>query len=357
MSAWMFAAPFVIGFLAFIGVSAAKSAMKKKPDPQDDQKTKPYVGEGSCNIREVFPTREQLHHLWQGAASINPCDEIPLGTHAADKPAPTPIPPENIFISQDEWNVLRSRLKSKPVGEIGSTNFVKLNTGDNNVRLLPPLAGQKFHVARQQHYVDGHGHPAYQCNKRHEGGRWVGECPICAHYHELWKDIDKLQRRGVDYETILKKQAEARTLKPVERYYYNVIVKGESTPKMLAIGKHLNDQIVKAMCGEEDSPQKPLGDISHPIDGRNITIRKTMKEGFPVYSTQFGYSTPLGTSKEVSEWMSGTFDLEAVAKKWERTTEELRAAITPESTPQELAWLEFQARQEKEFLSALAALK
>lgn len=196
-------------------------------------------------------------------------------------------------------------------GETKPEDFFIPKCGPNIIRLLPPLKDEKFHVCRQQHYWDGQG---IQCGKIKDGNRFVGECPICERYHKLWKENGSLS-------------SDDRKLKPVERHYYNVLVDGEV--KMLSVGKMVHAEIVKIICGDEDKP--PLGDITNPATGRDITLIKTMRGvgsmQFPEYKVVPKESKPVGTEREVKSIMDKTYDLEAVAKKWEKTTEELNVAL------------------------------
>lgn len=198
-------------------------------------------------------------------------------------------------------------------GETKPEDFFIPKSGPNIIRLLPPLKDGKFHVCRQQHYWDGQ---SVQCGKIKDGNRFVGECPICERYHKLWKENGSLS--GDD-----------RKLKPTERHYYNVLVDGEV--KMLSVGKMVHAEIVKIIIGDDEKRKPSLGDITNPATGRDITLIKTMRGvgsmQFPEYKVVPKESKPVGTEREVKSIMDKTYDLEAVAKKWEKTPEELNVAL------------------------------
>jgi len=140
-------------------------------------------------------------------------------------------------------------------------NFVRYPQGDGSVviRLLPPaprgLFGDKknpFYQRTKTHRLNGknwHCHKEYDENKQ----RWVGHCPICDVYSYFWKVIEKMPE-GDEKET---KKKQAREFKPVERYYFNCIVRSQIGkngakeenvgPKILSIGKQIFDVIINGL--------------------------------------------------------------------------------------------------------------
>lgn len=231
-------------------------------------------------------------------------------------------------IDHARWAEILKHTKHKEFVETGSDDFFMPENGENIIRLLPPLNGS-FHVCRRQHYINA---GAVQCAKRKEGTNWVGECPICACYNKLWHEVDQARSRGnvgfgsgSSQNLLLEK---ARQLKSVERYYYNVLVNGKV--KIFSAGKHLHDQIVALICGDDQT--EGLGDIADPVTGRKITLIKEMKgcdkSSFPDYKIiPHRETTPLGTESEVRSIMEKTYNLEAVAKRWDKSPEELNVAL------------------------------
>jgi hypothetical protein len=117
-------------------------------------------------------------------------------------------------------------------------------------------------------------------------------------------------------------------MKPVERHYYNVLVNGQA--KMFSAGKGVHDQLVALICGDDQTAA--FGDISNPVSGRALTLIKEMRGGggmaFPEYKIiPHREATPVGTEPEVKSIMEKTYNLETVAKKWEKSPEELYVAL------------------------------
>lgn len=193
--------------------------------------------------------------------------------------------------------------------------------GSVTVRVLPPLRGGKLFQYNRVHSINGR---KVHCPIPLVNGKWdkkSATCPICNYYSDLWKKVDLATKQG-RIEEAEKLKEEARSLKPVERYYYNAIVRaltvdGEQKknvgPRILSIGKILHTKIVQAIMGSADDPDSKLGDITHVKNGYDFIIRKevTAGEGFPKYDrTSFARSTsPLGTPEECSKWAKELHDL------------------------------------------------
>lgn len=193
-------------------------------------------------------------------------------------------------------------------------------TGIVVVRILPPVRGAKLYQYNRIHTLNER---KMHCPKQLVGGKWSRDtyCPICDYYSDLWKQIDKLTKSGnVSEAEKLKK--EARSIKPVERYYYNVIVRkmtvdGETKenvgPKILSVGKILHTMIIKAIIGEEGDPSSKLGNITDPKTGYDFVIRKevTPGDGFPKYerSSFTRDPSPLGKPEQIEEWQKNLHDL------------------------------------------------
>ena len=205
-------------------------------------------------------------------------------------------------------------------------NFVKMPDGNGHVtvRLMPPakkgLFGKEknpFFLATRIHRVSN---KSVHCPRELNGARWQGQCPICDYYSWLWNESEKKSPDEAE-----KMQADARSIKPIERYYYNVMVRqqfNEATgeveknvgPKILSIGKTLHKRIIRAIVGDKDIDEDPLGDVTHLKKGRDFKIIKTMRQSgsnsYPNYdSSKFLDPEPVGEPTEVEGWLEELHDI------------------------------------------------
>lgn len=221
-------------------------------------------------------------------------------------------------------------------------NFVKMPEGNGvvTIRLLPPAVVGMFDRKKSPFYQATRIHRlnnrSYHCSKVLSGSRWEGECPICRYYNWLWAESDKKSQ-----EEATSLQSQARAIKPIERYYYNCIVRfviNPSTqemqknvgPKILSIGKTLHKMIIRAIVGDKSIQLDPLGDITDPKTGRDFkivkTIRQSGKEAYPNYSdSTFAGPSPLGEPDEVKKWLASLHDLTS-----------LRTVLGPEELKKQL---------------------
>jgi hypothetical protein len=210
------------------------------------------------------------------------------------------------------------------------SNFVRMpeKEGFVIVRLLPPAKGKKFFCATRTHRLD---RKNLHCPRNLENiqgkKRWVDcnpkdPCPICKFYNGLWRESEDA---SAEEATVL--QNDARKIKPIERYYYNCIVrhqvnkKGEVEknvgPKILSIGKTLHERIVRAITGDAKNEEKGLGDVSDLKVGRDFKIVKKLrgqgKEQYPYYEdSKFQDPTPLGDKDQIDVWLGQMHDLSAL---------------------------------------------
>lgn len=215
-------------------------------------------------------------------------------------------------------------------------NFVRMPEGEGVVvvRILPPRKGQKLYCVTRTHKL---GQKNIHCPQTLVNGKWQGFCPVCNYYRNLWKESDT--KGGDEAEQL---RAEARSIKPLERYYYNVIVRslhnpntGETEkdvgPKILSIGKQLHARIIRAILGDPALEEPELGDVTDRETGRDLKIikrlRKTGSEAYPNYDeSKFAGPSSLGTDKQIAQWMEGLHDLQALrqVKNTEDLVKELR---------------------------------
>lgn len=223
----------------------------------------------------------------------------------------------------------KPKQKYKPVPDSGTKteDFLMLQDGDTRIRILPRLDSEEFYVVCRQHYLrDGHNPNTIQCDKKMVEGKWTGDCPICDHYASLWKQAETYHSGSDSHRDITDK---ARVLKPVERYYYNVISSRQtsvsvedSTPKLMSVGKSLHEQIMATVCNLGDD-----GDIQSPTSGRDFIIRKETGrfQGFPIYTSQSCAPTELKTP--VDDLLEKSYDLTQIAAKWKKTPDQMADAL------------------------------
>jgi hypothetical protein len=196
-------------------------------------------------------------------------------------------------------------------------------TGSVAVRILPPAKGAKLFQYNRTHKINGR---SIHCPRPLVNGKWERNvpCPICDYYNSLWKTIDKIEKQhGKDCPEAEPYKEEARDLKPVERYYYNAIVRSMTVdgkemknvgPRILSVGKILHTMIIRAMVGNPGDPDSKLGNIADLKNGWDFIIRKSVtlgSEAFPKYdSSSFARNpSPAGAPEEISVWAANLQDL------------------------------------------------
>lgn len=219
-------------------------------------------------------------------------------------------------------------------------NFVKFpeQGGVVVIRLLPPaLPGMfnrkasSFYQSTRIHRVNG---KSIHCLKTLEGTKWDGDCPICDYYNWLWKESERKDPTEAN-----RLQAQARAIKPIERYYYNCIVrkevdeKGEVRenvgPKILSVGKTLHKKILTSILGDPTMQEEPLGDVTHFQTGRDFKIVKTIRKSggndYPNYDTSKFLEPSALDPDQARAWMEAIHDL--VSLRHVRDSEELKVEL------------------------------
>jgi uncharacterized Zn finger protein (UPF0148 family) len=207
------------------------------------------------------------------------------------------------------------------------------------VRILPPRKGAKLFQYTRLHLINDR---KYQCPRPLVNGKWDYKtpCPICDYYNALYRQKDKLEKMGRKAEAE-KLEQEAKSIKPIERYYYNAVArkmvnsKGETLmnagPKILSVGKVLHKIIVGHIVGGEGMTK--LGDVTHVKNGWDFEIIKQMrgtgKDAYPNYdrSAFSRDSTAAGTPDEIAKWVEGLHDLSLNRKPTEFDILEKQLAI------------------------------
>ena len=182
-------------------------------------------------------------------------------------------------------------------------NFVKLEDGDNLLRILPPKEDdQEFYAETKIHRVP----TGEEDNVRNFHCRRVQDeaCPLCDIYFALWRTGRK------------EDEALARVIKPRSRYYMNVIDRASGEVKILSVGVILFKKITGAILDPD------YGDITDLKTGHDFKIHKEMEGGWPKYdqSAPRPKSTPTGKPKEVAEALDTLHDIYALVKHEEYDT-------------------------------------
>ncbi len=235
------------------------------------------------------------------------------------------------------------------LNEAGQANFLEQfvpmpdvkpgQTGTVAVRILPPVRGGKLYQYNRTHKMNNR---SIHCPRPLVNGKWDYnvECAVCEYYSGLWKQADKLEKAGHVNEAN-KLKGEARLIKPVERYYYNAIVRsmpGEGGavltnvgPRILSVGKGLHKQLIRAIFGEEGDPESKLGNFADLKTGYDFLIKKevTAGDGFPKYERScFGRNpSPAGNPEEIKKWAEALHDLTKLRNPKDRDYIEKELAI------------------------------
>ena len=102
-------------------------------------------------------------------------------------------------------------------------------------------------------------------------------------------------------------------------------------PKIYSCGKTTHNKIWAAMRGDDDAGIKPLGDVTHPKEGRDFrVVKKVVKGGggmeYPNYdNSRFEDPTPAGNPDELSAWSENLHNLQAL--RVIKTSDELKHAL------------------------------
>jgi len=217
-------------------------------------------------------------------------------------------------------------------------SFVKMPEKEGYVllRLLPALKGKWHFCSTRIHRLGEYPnsktfHCLRQRVKTPKGFMWLNpsnnpkdDCPICQKYAELWK-VANNQRGDEQSRT----QNLARSIKPIERFYWNAIVRQQLNPKtnsmeknvgpkVLSCGKTLQTIIIDSINGNQITGLKRLGNVLHPSEGRDFRLVKKIKKGssggfeYPDYAqSSFEDISALGTDDEVKMWLENLHDLDS----------------------------------------------
>jgi hypothetical protein len=213
------------------------------------------------------------------------------------------------------YEVEAAEQEDEDLSKSGSSNFMKLNVGDNVVRILPPPVGRKspFFTAFQ-HFLDL---PGYDGPIVFNCPRMMARqfCPACAKSDKLRSSPSKQD------------QDAARDFWSSRRIYVNVIDRADEDagPKILAIGKTIHEALVAIRKSDPDE-----GDFTHPETGFDINIQRqgTGKNDTKYKVVAARRSTALGDL----DWINQQADLRA--KLAVPSLDEIKAMFTKEEPQQ-----------------------
>jgi len=212
-------------------------------------------------------------------------------------------------------------------------NYVRMPEKDGFVliRLLPKLKGKPFFYPVRIHRLGEYPNAKTifclrNLVKTPKGEFWKAtspehDCPICKEYNAMWEKSKKMP-----IERAKKLQDEARSIKPVERYYYNAIVRSQLNPKtnqiennvgpkIFSCGKTLHNIICVSISGNETTGKRALGDVAHPLNGRDFKVVKVVRgaNGYPNYDQSFFEdASNLGTKDQIHSWLTSYHDLQTI---------------------------------------------
>lgn len=215
------------------------------------------------------------------------------------------------------------------------------------VRFLPAKKGQKyFWTETRIHNLTNPSisdpskrRRAYHCRNTKVPGtkKYNGDCIICKYYYKLWRDSDAARTEKEKEEL----QSQARAIKPIERYYFNCIVRSEKDlnsgevkknvgPKIYSCGSQVYVKIIRGITGDKTLGEPSLGDVSHPKTGRDFRIVKKIKASgnreYPNYElSKFEDASPVGSVEEFKSWMENLHNLESM--RIVKSNEELTRAL------------------------------
>lgn len=216
--------------------------------------------------------------------------------------------------------------------------FVKMPDGEGylTIRFLPRMKGQPLWLPTRTHRLGKFPnlrslHCPRVLTKTSRGSYWLKptdrpDCPICGYYHAKWEASLLLPKDSAEQKAM---QDKLRLLKPIDRYYYNVIVRevyNKKTQKMEAnvgpliysCGITVHVKVLTAINGNTKLKKIALGDITDLQRGRDFILRKGIAKGdggkeYPNYDeSSFEDASPAGTLEEIAKWGANMNDLQSL---------------------------------------------
>ena len=315
MSVWLLA-PLAVGFLSFFGVEYFKNRRNQK------QLSNKFVNDVQNILAKQDSGQtlqpETLECDFDKPITVTCVKPLSLDTCLKDDPKYGGLKQSDEFVRRVKISTPTPKVDAQSASftsfksndEIGrffyvlnptSEHFFVPVVGNNEIRLLPPLRGNKFFVVRRQHHGNG---KVCQCHKKlnHETHKWEGDCPVCDAY-------DLVADKTFSY-----------LLKPEERCYYNILSKGKVF--IWSVTEDIHKRIISAIVGSPSgiTVVKPLGDVTDVVKGRNLVLHHT--SGSPS-TIRF-----LEPSSIESSYDRHCFDLEAIANMWQKSQYELQEFVS-----------------------------
>lgn len=195
-------------------------------------------------------------------------------------------------------------------------------------RVLPPVGDMKvWYANRKCHYPPG-SNQGTQCGKH--GPNQI--CIICDHYKNLWAKSQGMPWGCKEQQLY---QNTARSIKPVNRYYCNVLVHDPATkqydpqPKIFAMGTMVFEQMKQIiLCGLDEGEKE--GIYYSLGEGFDFKVSKILTGPcrFPRFDVSLARGTPKPEVGSPDEVLARARDLENICNKhWHRDPEQVRKAL------------------------------
>lgn len=227
-----------------------------------------------------------------------------------------------------------------PITELPSKfDWLRLASGTTTVKILPasPLyPNQHWHMVRRQHYLGGLGsndkqltlmclrRPTEQCGSI----AWVGECPICDHWNEIWKILGRMTKCNPcaaelsdDYKAL---KLRADFCKARTRYYYQVVpLLDRSKVRMLSLSEMVHRDLIEAL---DDSSLSRF--FERPDCWLNIAVdHQRFRPQYRIRPWVTSNSQYIVSQDEMDRWMASTFNFGAIARSWEQPKETMELGL------------------------------
>lgn len=188
------------------------------------------------------------------------------------------------------WGADKAKEEKKALetGDSSLPPIVKLQSGKNTLRFLPPAAGQNTPFVKTfQHFIrDGERFVSFNCPKRMNKGK----CPACEVGNKFYKSRSKADKDR------------AKQFWPKQRIWANVIDMNDPEEGVQAFpfGKMIYEDLLTI--------REDIGDFTHPEDGFNVLINRA---GSGI-KTKYTVQPDRGDSPlEGDEWLEELHDLDA----------------------------------------------
>lgn len=200
--------------------------------------------------------------------------------------------------------------EEKSVRQTSTSNadYVKLETGENRLRILPGSFGElgRPFVEYDRHYLNGKYYS------------YAGDKSLNPIEQKGWSIFNDLKAEGKEKTDLGKKMF--KKFLPQIVCTANVINRADAVPvpKKLTISRALMQKIAKVA--------KDAGDITDPVEGRDVIIERTGTGLHTEYDVRVAIEpSPLSDDKEMSETLLGQIeDLDDWLRKTTSTPEELK---------------------------------